>query len=145
MSTLGLDFMQDNNGSYTAEGIGSNNPTTISTASISNSHTYHWNIENLLNYDHIFAGKHRVNAVALYSAEQSTNFSSGTSAKGIPSPDFQYYSLGQSLGEITTSNGSYTQGGLISYMGRVMYEYSNRYMLTATVRSDASSSAGKRA
>ena len=136
---LGLDFMQDNNGSYTAEGIGSNNPTTISTASISNSHTYHWIIENTLNYDHIFAGKHRVNAVALYSAEQGTNYSSGTQAKGIPSPDFQYYSLGQSVGEITTSNGSYMQGGLISYMGRVMYEYSNRYMLTASVRADASS------
>jgi TonB-linked SusC/RagA family outer membrane protein len=142
-ATLGLDFMQDNNGSYTAEGIGSNNPTTISTASISNSHTYHWIIDNLLTYDHIFAGKHRVNAVALFSAEQGTNFSSGTQVKGIPSPDFQYFSLGQSVGEITTSPGSYRQGGLISYMGRVMYEYSNRYMLTATVRADAASNLAK--
>ncbi|OFY65797.1 MAG: SusC/RagA family protein [Bacteroidetes bacterium RBG_13_43_22] len=142
-ATLGLDFMQDNNGSYTAEGIGSNNPTTISTASISNSHTYHWIIDNLLTYDHIFAGKHRVNAVALFSAEQGTNFTSGTQAKGIPSPDFQYFSLGQSVGEITTSPGSYRQGGLISYMGRVMYEYSNRYMLTATVRADAASNLAK--
>jgi TonB-linked SusC/RagA family outer membrane protein len=137
--TLGLDFMQDNNGSYTAEGVGSDNPTTISTASISNSHSYHWNIQNLINFDRIFAGKHRVNAVALYEIDQFTNFSSGTSAKGIPSSAFQFYSLGQSLGEITTSSGSYSQSGLISYMGRVMYEYDNRYMLTATIRSDASS------
>ena len=138
-TTLGLDFMQYNDGSYTAEGIGSNNPTTISTASIGNSHFYHWNIQNLINYDHVFAGKHRVNAVALFEAEQYTNFSSGTSAKGIPSMAFQYFSLGQSLGEITTSSGSYSQNGLISYMGRVMYEFNNRYMLTATVRTDASS------
>jgi TonB-dependent starch-binding outer membrane protein SusC len=136
---VGLDFTQNNNGSYTGEGITSNNPTTESTASISNSHNYHWIIENTLKYDRIFAGKHRVNAVALYSAEQSTYYSSGTSAKGIPSPDFQFYSLGQSVGEITTSNGSYTQTGLISYMGRVMYEYRNKYMLTATLRADASS------
>jgi len=140
---MGLDFMQDNNGSYTAEGIGSNNPATESTASISNSHTYHWIIENQLNYDRVFADKHRVNAVALYSVEQNTNFNSGTSAKSIPSPDFQYYSLGQSVGEITTSSGGYTQTGLISYMGRVMYEYSNKYMLTATVRADASSRLAK--
>jgi len=140
---IGLDLMQDNNGNYTAEGITSNNPTTESTASISNSHTYHWIIENTLNYDRVFAGKHRVNAVALYSAEQNTNFNSGTSAKGIPSPDFQYYSLGQSVGEITTSSGGYTQTGLISYMGRVIYEYSNKYMLTATVRADASSRLAK--
>ena len=137
--TLGLDFSQDNNGSYTAEGIGSNNPTTISTASISNSHSYHWNIQNLINYDRVFAGVHRVNAVALYEADQYTSFNSGTSAKGIPSMAFQYYSLGQSLGEITTSSGGYSQNGLISYMGRLMYEFSNRYMLTATVRADASS------
>jgi len=141
--SMGLDLMQDNTGNYTAEGINSNNPTTESTASISNSHTYHWIIENTLNYDRVFAGKHRVNAVALYSAEQSTSFNSGTSAKGIPSPDFQYFSLGQSVGEITTSSGGYTQTGLISYMGRVMYEYSNKYMLTATVRADASSRLAK--
>ena len=84
-----------------AEGIGSNNPTTESTASISNSHAYHWNIQNLINFDRIFGGKHRVNAVALYEADQYTSFNSGTSAKGIPSPDFQFYSLGQSVGEIT--------------------------------------------
>ncbi len=136
---LGLDFMQDNNGNYTAQGVGSSNPDTESTASISNSHTYHWVIENLLMYDHIFAEKNRINAVAMYSAEQRTNFNSGTSARDIPNSDFQFYSLGQSLGEITTSNGGYSQTGLISYMGRVMYEYDNRYFLSATVRSDAAS------
>lgn len=138
-ATIGLDFMQSNNGSYTAEGINSSNPTTESTASISNSHRYHWNIQNLVSYDRIFADKHRVNAVALFEADQTTFFDSGTNAKGIPSKDLQYYSLGQSLGEITANNGSYNQTGLISYMGRVMYEFSDKYMLTATVRTDASS------
>jgi TonB-dependent starch-binding outer membrane protein SusC len=135
---VGLDFIQDNNGNYTADGIGSSNPTTISTASISNSHTYHWIVDNLLNYDHLF-GKHQVSATALYEAEQSTFFSSGTSAKGIPSQAFQFYSLGQSTGEVVANPGSYTQTGLISYMGRVMYSYDNRYMLTASIRADASS------
>jgi TonB-linked SusC/RagA family outer membrane protein len=144
-ATLGLDFMQNINGSYTAEGIGSSIATTESTASILNYHNYHWNIQNLLSYDHIFAGKHRVNAVALYEADQSTGFNSGINAKGIPSTAFQYYSLSQSLGEITATYdpngpaGGYAQSGLISYMGRVMYEFDNRYMLTATIRSDASS------
>jgi hypothetical protein len=59
-----------------------------------------------------------------------------------PIPDFQYYSLSQSLDEqlvTNPSNGGYQQSGLISYMGRVMYEYDNKYMITATLRSDASS------
>jgi TonB-linked SusC/RagA family outer membrane protein len=142
-ATLGLDFRQDNNGSYTADGIGSNNPTTISTASISNSHSYHWNLQNLLSYDRTFASKHKISVVALYEADQYTNFSSGTQAKGIPSNAFQFYSMGQSLGEITTSSGSYSQNGILSYMGRVMYEYSNRYMFTGTIRTDASSRLAK--
>lgn len=138
-ATLGLDFTQSNNGSYTGEGINSSNPTTESTASISNYHSYHWHIENLFTYDRIFNDKHRVNVVGLYEADQITNFNSGTNAKGIPNEAFQYYSLGQSIGEITTNPGGYTQTGLISYMGRLMYEYEDKYMLTTTVRSDASS------
>ena len=141
-ATLGADFVQNNVGNYTAEGVNSSNPTTESTASITNSHRYHWNIQNLVSYDLIFADKHRLNAVALFEADQSTSFNSGTSAKGIPSKDFQFYSLSQSLGEVTATNfndGGYSQSGLISYMGRVMYEFNDKYMLSATVRSDASS------
>lgn len=137
--TLGLDYMQDNNGSYTGTGVGSSNPTTVSTASIGNSTSNHWNIQNLISYDRIFADKHRINVVALYEADQRTYFDSGASAKDIPNSDFQFYSLGQSLGEITVNNGSYYQTGLLSYMGRVMYEFDNRYFLSATVRSDAAS------
>lgn len=136
---LGLDFMQSNNGNYTAEGVGSTTLTTPSTASIVNSHTYKWMIENLLTYDRTFAEKHRLNAVAMYSVEQSNYFESGASAKGIPSEDFQFYSLGQSTGEVTVNNGNYWKSGLVSYMGRVMYSFDNKYMLTATIRSDAAS------
>ncbi|MBW8333754.1 MAG: TonB-dependent receptor [Prolixibacteraceae bacterium] len=141
-ATFGLDFMQSNDGEYTAEGVNSSNPATESTAVIRNSHRYHWNIQNLLSFDRIFADKHRVNAVALYEADQSTFFNSGTNAKGIPSKDLQYYSLSQSLGEVTATNlddGGYVQSGLISYMGRVMYEFDDKYMLSATIRTDASS------
>ncbi len=141
-ATLGVDFTQSNQGEYTAEGVNSSNATTVSTAVIKNYHTYHWMLDNLLTYDRVFAQKHRVNATALYSAEQNTSFNSGATAKDIPSEAFQYYSLSNSLGEMLVtnpSNGGYTQYGLISYMGRVMYEFDNKYMLSAMLRSDGSS------
>ena len=47
-ANIGLNFRQSNGGSYTGEGINSSNPTSQSSASISNSHTYNWAIENLL-------------------------------------------------------------------------------------------------
>ena len=70
-ANLGLDFIQNNNGNYTGEGINSSTPTTPSSAGVSNSQVYHWTLENLLSYDRTFGQKHTVNAVALYSAEQN--------------------------------------------------------------------------
>ena len=139
---LGLDYIQSNNGAYTGPGVGDGlNPNTASSASIDNRITYHWTIENLLSYDHTFSGKHTVNAVALYSAEQSKYNRSNISAQDIPADAFLYYNLGQAAGQITVNpaNQDYQLWGLMSYMGRVMYSYSNRYMISATVRSDASS------
>ena len=78
----------------------------------------------------------------MYSAEQTTYFKSQVSAKNLPADFFQFYNLGRAAStDITVdpNNQLYTQSGLISYMGRVMYSYDDRYMLSATFRSDASS------
>lgn len=138
---LGLDYRQSNGGAYTGEGINSTNPTTPSTASISNSHTYHWVVENLLTYDRTFAGKHHINVTGLYSAEQNRFHRSAMAARDIPADAFQFYNLGQALGEITIDPEGqvYELWGLMSWMGRVMYSYDDRYMLSATLRSDGSS------
>ena len=138
---VGLDYRQSNGGAYTGEGINSTNPTTISSASISNSHTTHWLVENLLTYDRIFNNVHNLNVVALYSAEQNKFNRSRVAATGIPADHFQFYNLGQATGEITIPPGDqwYEVWGLMSYMGRVMYGYDDRYMVTATLRSDGSS------
>lgn len=139
-ANLGLDFIQSNNGNYTGQGVGSTTTTTPSTAGVSNSHNYHWALENILSYDRTFAHKHTINAVALYSAEQNKYNYSNMSAKSIPVDAFQFYNLGASTDPNSiTVGGNYNLRGLVSWMGRVMYSYDNRYMLSATVRSDASS------
>lgn len=140
-TNLGLDYRQSNGGSYTGQGIMSTNPTTESSASVSNSHTYHWLIENMLTYDRTIADKHNINVVALYSAEQNTYNRSRIVARDIPADHFQFYNLGQAAGEITVTPGEqqYQVWGLTSWMGRIMYSFNDRYMLTATLRSDGSS------
>lgn len=139
---LGLDFIQGNSGNYTGQGVNSTNVTTPSTAGISNSQTYHWTLENILSYDRIFAEKHSVNVTALYSSEQQKYNSSSMSAKNIPSDAFQFYNIGQAQATditVNPNNQYYNVWGLLSWMGRVMYAYDNRYMISAAVRSDASS------
>jgi TonB-dependent starch-binding outer membrane protein SusC len=140
-ANLGLDFVQLNNGAYTGQGVGSTNPASVSSASVDNRVTYHWTLENILSYDRTINGKHTVNAVALYSTEQSKYNRSNMSAQDIPADAFQFYNLGQAAGQITINpaNQDYQLWGLQSVMGRVMYSYENRYMISATVRSDASS------
>lgn len=139
---LGLNYRQANNGTYTGPGVGDAlNPNTVSSASVDNQYTYHYTLENLLTYDRTFAGKHAVNAVGLYSVEQNKFTRSNMSAQDIPADAFQFYNLGQAGGQIqiNPANQSYLLSGLMSVMGRVMYSYDNRYMLSATIRSDGSS------
>jgi TonB-linked SusC/RagA family outer membrane protein len=140
-ANLGLNFRMSNGGSFTGEGVNSSSATTPSTASVSNSLTTSWTMENLLTYDRTFADKHQVNLVGLYSAEQRSYNRSRMAAKNIPYEAFQYFNLGHAAGEktIDPDDQAYEVSGLISWMGRAMYSYDGRYMLSATIRSDASS------
>jgi hypothetical protein len=67
--------------------------------------------------------------------------SSYVSARDIPADAFQFYNLGRAAGEIAVNPDyqGYNMTGLISYMGRLMYSYDNRYMLSVSYRSDGSS------
>jgi len=138
---VGLNYRTSDNGSYTGTGITSTNATTPSVATIIHSVSLNKTIENLLTYDRNFGANNHLNLTALYSAEQDTYNSSNVSAQGVPNDALQFYNLGQALGQITINpnNQSYTQNGLESWMGRAIYEYADRYMLTAILRSDGSS------
>ncbi len=139
---LGLDFIQLNNGAYTGYGVGDGlNPNTSSSASVDNRQTYHWTLENILSYDRTIGDRHSINVVALYAAEQSKYNRSNMAARDIPADAFEFYNLGQATGQLTIdpANQDYQLWGLKSVMGRVMYSYDNRYMISATVRSDGSS------
>ncbi|WP_084708681.1 SusC/RagA family TonB-linked outer membrane protein [Hymenobacter norwichensis] len=138
---LGVNYRAGQGGSYTGEGINSALATNPSTASTSNSLTTDYTVENILSYDRTFGGKHNINALALYSASSNTFNRSQINARDIPADAFQFYNLGRAAGEIIVNpnDQQYTKTGLLSYMGRVMYSYDDRYLLSATVRSDASS------
>ena len=138
--SVGLNYRRNRGGSFTGQGVGATTEATPNSASWSFSENFNWTVENLLSYDRTFAGKHRVNFVALYSAEQTTSNGQSLSGTNIPNELFQWYNIGSALSsDITVNTGSYTQYGLMSYMARLMYTYDDRYMISAAVRSDASS------
>ena len=141
---LGLNYRSTKGGTFTGEGVNSTTEDTPSTASLTHSETTNWAIENLITYDRTF-GKHQLNIVGMYSAEETVYTKSNIAARDIPAEYLQYYNLGRAEGTITVNpdNWDYQKSGLMSWMGRAMYTYDNRYMLMATVRADASSRLAK--
>jgi TonB-linked SusC/RagA family outer membrane protein len=94
-----------------------------------------WLIENTLNYDKLI-GKHKVTALAGYTMQRN-------SYRGISAERLEL-AVGTSVidaGDVTTkdNSGSAWANSMASYLGRVMYAYDSKYMLTASVRRDGSS------
>ena len=63
----------------------------------------------------------------------------------IPAEYFQYFQIGAAEQDLAVNpnNQNYWRSGLISWMGRAMYDYDNKYMLSVAFRSDASSRLAK--
>jgi len=140
---VGLNFRSSKSGSFTGTGVNNKDANAVNSGSVYENQTRNWAVENLLTYDHTFAEKHNLNVVAMYSAEQTTYEQSGGSAQDIPADYFQYYALDKATGQANLTGYNYWQSGLISWMGRVMYSYDNKYMISAALRSDASSRLAK--
>ena len=140
---VGLNYRHSEYGNYTGSGVFAEADNTEATSVNNNSTTTNWAIENMLTYDKVW-GKHAVNAVALYSAEQTDYSNLYVYGQGYDNDVFQYYNPGRA--ENQTLNPSYMnpyKAGLTSVMGRIMYNYDSKYMASVTLRSDGSSRLAK--
>ena len=138
---VGLNYRDSKQGAFTGVGVNNVNPTVANSASVVQNLTRNWSVENILTYDRTFAEKHHVNVVGMYSAENTRFEQTSMSGQDIPNEAFQYFNIGYAQQNITVNPAGqkYWESGLESVMGRVMYDYDNKYMLSATVRSDGSS------
>ena len=107
-----------------------------------------WQVENVISYDKTF-GKHSVAAVLGQTAIRSTSSNVGANARGLMYPyDEWKISVNNTTGQQADGNrngwGSWNSiaYSLLSYFGRVSYNYDERYMAEATIRADASSNFG---
>ncbi|WP_183561429.1 SusC/RagA family TonB-linked outer membrane protein [Mucilaginibacter sp. SP1R1] len=82
-------------------------------------------------------GDHSLTVTALYEFSSRENTGVKAQANNLSSYALGYYNLGLGATQLTTSN--YYEDALQSFMGRVNYTYKDKYLLTASVRSDGSS------
>jgi TonB-linked SusC/RagA family outer membrane protein len=97
-----------------------------------------WNWNNTINYIKTFDQKHNLNVMAGYTMERYSHYWLSGARDNTPSniSELQYVSAGTLNQKASGSNDYVT---LLSYLGRVMYNYDNRYYLTASIRVDGSS------
>ena len=107
-----------------------------------------WQVENVISYDKTF-GQHSIAAVLGQTAIRSTSSNVGANARGLMYPyDEWKISVNNTTGQQADGNrngwGSWNSiaYSLLSYFGRVSYNYDERYMVEATMRADASSNFG---
>ena len=138
---LGLDYTYSNG---TVDVAPDTEQSMHSTNQQANNHAsgYHTNynqkkldqtLEMYADYSHIWADKHNFDVMAGYSWQHFYNesFSETYKADGTPKSDASYY-----LSNPYTGKGELY---LVSFFGRLNYNYDNRYMITATFRADGTS------
>ncbi|QNL22154.1 TonB-dependent receptor [Hyphobacterium sp. CCMP332] len=102
-----------------------------------------WIFENTLSYSREFKEKHQVDVVLGYSAqENNSEFISGTRLNLLGEAEELWYLNAGSADDQRNSNGAATRA-INSILFRANYVYDSRYLFTATVRRDGSSSFGE--
>lgn len=94
-------------------------------------------LENTLSYDKVF-GKHSIQALAGYTY-QSNNYNYTSTARTDLPDGIDQIDAGAG---IVSNSGNRIENNLISALGRLIYSYDDRYVLTASFRRDGSSRFG---
>jgi TonB-dependent starch-binding outer membrane protein SusC len=95
-----------------------------------------WLNEDNFIYTNTF-GKSHLNALAGYSVQSSVYSNSKTTAQGFP--EGSGLENISSASTVTSSTAQSFGWGLLSYIGRVNYDYDGKYLLSASLRYDGSS------
>ncbi len=111
------------------------NPSTVSR---SHENWIDWNWSNTLTYMTTLKEKHNLNVMAGYTVERFQDYTLSGSRDDVPSSikEMRYIDAGTTNYQVSGTN---AYSSLISYLGRVMYNYDERYYLTASLRVDGSS------
>jgi TonB-linked SusC/RagA family outer membrane protein len=131
--TAGLDYVSARNYQFNPlynEGFNSRNPATIG----DNRNLFFSPIfTNQLTFEKAF-GKHNVNAVAVAERQEFTFIGLNTGGQ------FNSNTIREMTGTTNqTASGGRQVNVLVSYLGRVSYDYANKYLLSASIRYDGSS------
>ncbi|GAB3540449.1 TonB-dependent receptor [Pontibacter brevis] len=112
------------------------------TGSVFEEFVLNYTLENILTYNKQFSEAHNFSFTGLQSIQRDRYENSSVNVLGIPAESQQYFRLGDAS-QITGANTDLRTWTLLSFMGRVNYDFKNRYLITGTLRADGSSRFGE--
>ncbi|REA62015.1 TonB-dependent receptor [Dyadobacter luteus] len=139
-SNFGVDYLNHSNDYYldpyrTTEGWGSEGSTHgLANATRSNSFTYLW--ENTVNYEKSWS-KHNLSALAGTTIQKNNWNNSYIAGRDFPADGI--VKTINAANEITNAYTEQSEWFLNSYLGRLMYNFDSKYLITANFRADGSS------
>ncbi len=115
----------------------------ISSVTQNSTNDFSWIFENTLQYKKTLGERHNIDILAGTSARQRVIEFMQATGQNLIFNDFEHAYLSNA----TNAQQNIVSGGrvdysIMSYFGRLLYDYDNRYLLTATIRRDGSSEFG---
>lgn len=96
-----------------------------------------WSNENTLTFKKTYNKVHKLNLLGGFSLQESNTRIYGFAVQHLPNEELEMAGLDEGIPySADASGGAY---GLVSFFGRVNYDFDSRYLLTATFRADGSS------
>ncbi|TXE07288.1 TonB-dependent receptor [Seonamhaeicola algicola] len=93
-------------------------------------------VEHTLSYNKTFADKHTIDAVIGFTEQKNNSRSLGVDARDFPNNDIRVASAAQTYVEVPSTD---ITSAIHSYLGRLNYNFADRYLITASIRQDRSS------
>jgi TonB-linked SusC/RagA family outer membrane protein len=118
--------------------LGGTTPASSASGSYNTSNVLSWLAENTLTYTKTIANKHNIEALAGYSTQKVTYENSGIDGSQFPDDNITWLNVAATrIGNVGASDFS-----LISFIGRLNYNYDSKYLLSVAFRRDGSSKFG---
>ncbi|MDX3916750.1 MULTISPECIES: TonB-dependent receptor [Olivibacter] len=139
-TTFNVDYEDGNSEYFRPSILGNQNaaPPSVPSGRFIQSKYLNWLNENTLNYDLNTDNGHSLTALVGFSVQSQKNQSADFTGNQFPDDDIETLNAAARI----TGGTDKSDWSLISYLARANYAYLDKYLVTATVRSDGSSRFG---
>jgi TonB-linked SusC/RagA family outer membrane protein len=143
-TSFGVDITNSTYRSYLpVYSLSSNTNNTVSSVTQSANKGLGWLFENTLQYKASINDAHHFDVLVGTSAKENTSEYMSATGKNLNFDDFAHAYLSNATDQTSnTVSGSRYDYSIQSYFGRLLYDYNNKYLFSATIRRDGSSNFG---